>query len=82
MDNVITLRKLIGLFLLFSLKTQKYMERAHELARPVMGTIFLVIVNTSAISWIILLKIGNLMVQMHVVKKSNCYAQRLRMRVY
>ena len=42
MDNVITLRKLIGLFLLFSLKLK---NTWNELARPVMGTIFLVDLN-------------------------------------
>ena len=40
MENVITFSKLIGLLLLFCPPTS-----LKELARPVMGTIFLVLIN-------------------------------------
>ena len=52
-ENVITLGKLIGLLFLFCLPLLSILflkTKRNDLARPVMGTIFLVIPNPSTIS--------------------------------
>ena len=53
-ENVITLGKLIGLLFLFCLPLLSILflkTKMNDLARPVMGTIFLVYVKSRGITW-------------------------------
>ena len=51
-ENVITLGKLIGLLFLFCLPLLSIFFKRNDLARPVMGTIFLVYIPVYMLSYV------------------------------